>query len=213
MKIAKLAPSVRVQGRWLCTLEDGSLLRISEAEVADFGLYSGCELDEAALSALGAAAEKSRLRERALSLLSLKPMSRKELLDKLTGRPGGRDDEGAERALALEIADRLEELGYLNDAEYAKTVVRHYSSKCWGERRLRDELWKRGVPREFWDEALSENTHAPDGIDAFLDRKLGGRPPKPEEWRRLSDALARRGYRWEDIKSGLRRYGAEIEED
>ena len=31
--------------------------------------------------------------------------------------------------------------------------------------------------------------------------------------KRAADALARRGYRWEDIKDGLRRYGARVEED
>ena len=34
----------------------------------------------------------------------------------------------------------------------------------------------------------------------------------PKVRRRAADALARRGYRWEDISAGLRRYGAEPEE-
>ena len=52
-----------------------------------------------------------------------------------------------------------------------------------------------------------------DGIDAFIRQKLRGRQPDARELKRVSDALARRGYRWEDIKSGLRRYGAELEEE
>ena len=44
MKLLKLAPSQRVQGRWLLHLEDGSLLRVGENEVVSFGLYAGMEL-------------------------------------------------------------------------------------------------------------------------------------------------------------------------
>ena len=31
--------------------------------------------------------------------------------------------------------------------------------------------------------------------------------------KKVSDALARRGYRWPDINDALRRYGAETEEE
>ena len=43
------------------------------------------------------------------------------------------------------IADRMEELGFLNDAAYAAQVVRYYSAKGYGERKLRDELYRRGI--------------------------------------------------------------------
>ena len=35
--------------------------------------------------------------------------------------------------------------------------------------------------------------------------------PDPKERKRVSDALARRGFDWSDISAGLRRYGAEAE--
>ena len=47
----------------------------------------------------------------------------------------------------------------------------------------------------------------------LLRQKLKGRAPDEKELKRASDALARRGYRWEEIKAALRRYGADIEED
>ena len=46
MVIQQLKPSTRVKGRWLAVLEDGSILRLSENEVADFALYPGRELTE-----------------------------------------------------------------------------------------------------------------------------------------------------------------------
>ena len=56
MRIRKLAPSVRVGGRWLCHLEDGTILRLGESEVVAFGLGTGKELSGAELSALTEAA-------------------------------------------------------------------------------------------------------------------------------------------------------------
>ena len=46
MRISKLSPSARAQGRWLCQLEDGTILRLGECEVLDFGLYAGRALTE-----------------------------------------------------------------------------------------------------------------------------------------------------------------------
>ena len=52
-----------------------------------------------------------------------------------------------------------------------------------------------------------------EAIDAFLRKKLrGAELSDPKVRKRLSDALARRGFRWEDISAGLRRLGAEPEE-
>lgn len=212
MRISKLSPSARVEGRWLCQLEDGTLLTIGEGEVVSFGLGTGVELDGGTLEALTASARLTRVKEKALELLSARPLSRKELVDKLTARPRDREKEPIPTEMAEEAAGRLEELGYLNDAEYARTVVRHYAAKGYGERKLRDELWKRGVPRELWDQALEEVQDPAEGMDAFIRRKLMGRTPDRETLGKLSAALARRGYRWEDIRAALSRYGGDEEE-
>ena len=84
MRIRKLAPSGRVEGRWLCHLEDGTILRLGESEVVAFGLGTGKELSGAELSALTEAARAARVREKAVELLSARPLSRKELVEKLT---------------------------------------------------------------------------------------------------------------------------------
>lgn len=213
MRITKLLPSQRIQGRWLCHLEDGTILRVTENEVACFGLYSGMELTEELREQLEEAVRRGEVKEKALRLLSGRPMSRKELVDKLTARPRDKEKEPIPEELAEEAANRLEELGYLNDAEYARTVARHYAAKGYGERKLRDELWKRGVPRAYWDQALEEVQDPTDAMDEFIRRKLMGRTADRETLGKLSAALARRGYRWEDIRSALSRYGETFEDE
>ena len=58
MRISKIAPSRHKDGRWLIWLEDGSLLRVGEAEMLDFSLHAGLELDDAAAEAQLAEADE-----------------------------------------------------------------------------------------------------------------------------------------------------------
>lgn len=218
MQIVKLEPSKHVKERWLIWLEDGSFLRVTENEVVSFALYTGMELSDELYDRLSDAAGRSAARSKALDHISSRPMSRKELIDKLTTRPPKGKD-GRERKApatpeqAAEIADWLEDLGYLNDGEYAKTVARHYSAKGYGERKVRDELFRRGVPRQYWEEALRESQSPETGVDEFLRKRFKGQTPDQKELKRASDALARRGYRWNEIREGLNRYGAGIDEE
>lgn len=211
MRISKLEPSKRVRDRWLVWLDDGSLIRVTENEVTSFALYGGMELSDELYDRLTEQAGRSTVRAKALDLLAARPLSRKELVDKLTISRNREKPPIATAEQAAEAADWLEELGYLNDGEYAKLVVRHYSAKGYGERKLRDELFRRGVPRSCWEEALLEAEDPAESIDAFLQSRFRGKTPDQKELKRASDALARRGYRWDAIREGLNRYGADIE--
>ena len=205
MIIQELKPSQRVEGRWLAVLEDGSVLRVSEGEVIDFALYTGKELTEEEGAALTASARRSGLKEKTLALLMHKPMSRRELERKLKEWEAAPEESAA-------ICDRMEELGYLNDREYAARVVRHYCAKGFGEKKLRDELYRRGVPRELWDAALAQAADPAESIDAFVAKKLAGKAPDRKELEKVSAALARRGHSWSDIRDALNRYGAETDD-
>ena len=199
MKILGLKPSQRVQGRWLVQLEDGTLLRVGENEVLTFSLYQGRELDEEERQRLLDSARKNGLKEKALNLLTGKPMSRRELERKLEQWEATEEESAA-------ICDRMEELGFLNDEAYAQTVVRHYSAKGYGERKLRDELYRRGVPREHWEQALEQARDPEEAIRAFVEKKLAGKAGDPKELKKVSDALIRRGYRWQEISPVLDRW-------
>ena len=199
MRIEELKPSKRVQGRWLAVLEDGSILRVGEGEVIDFALYAGKELTQEEAEQLAASARRTGLKEKTLELLTRKPMSRKELERKLAEWEAGEEETSA-------LCARMEELGFLNDAAYAVQVVRHYSQKGCGEHKLRDELYRRGVPRDLWDDALAQAADPADAIDAFLQKKLAGKEPDRKELKKVSDALMRRGFSWSDISDSLGKY-------
>ena len=206
MVIQELKPSQRIKGRWLAVLEDGSILRIGENQVVDFALYTGKELSEEEAEALQGSAQRQQRKEKAWELLARKPQSRWELEKKLA-------QGGAEEDEVQTVCDRMEQLGYLNDAEDAARVVRHYSAKGFGPGKLRDELYRRGVPRDLWQEAMDQAEDPAQSIDAFVAKKLAGKTADRQTLKKVSDALARRGYHWPDINDALRRYGAETEEE
>ena len=232
MRVEKLEPSGHKAGRWLVWLEDGSLIRVGEGDVVSLGLYTGKELTDDEGAALAAAEAGYKMNERAVNLLSARVMSRKELVDKLSvparrqSKAGEEGNEPSAEALeaereslrirAAETADRLEELGLINDEEYARSVVRHYAAKGYGARKLRDELYRRGVPRKYWEDALEEGETGEDALDELVRRRLRGEAPTRENLKKTSDFLARRGFGWEEISSALRRYeeayGEEINE-
>lgn len=222
VKIEKLEPSQHKQGRWLVWLEDGCLVRVEEGDVVSLGLYTGKELTQAESEALAAAEKRGQMDRRAVALLTARPMSRKELEDKLSTpvrrrkKPGREEIQPAPEALERErerlaedarrTAERMEGLGLLNDQEYAKTVARHYAAKGYGPRKLREELYRRGVPREFWEDALAQWEARPDQLDELVSRRLRGAEPTQENLKKTSDYLARRGFSWEEISAALERY-------
>lgn len=219
MRIEKLEPSQHRQGRWLVWLEDGALIRVGESDVADLGLYTGMELDAEMAARLGEAAALSRLKTKALNIVSARSISRRELVKKLTVRPRRTEQEledsepeterEALEARAESVADWLENLGLLNDGQYARDVVRWCAEKGYGARRVRDELFRRGVPRELWDEALEDFSGAEEAVDRFLAQKLRNWDGDPKELKRAADALARKGFSWSEISEGLERYRVE----
>lgn len=206
MRIERIEKSKHKQERVLVFLEGGDLLRITGAELLRFGLYKGMDLSPALVVELQAAAQQSQLKQTAARMASGRMLSKKEVQRRLTKK-------GATEEQAADTADWLETLGAVDDEGYAGVIVRHYGAMGYGPGRVKQELHRRGVPRELWDEALERAEDPAEAIDAFLAKKLGDTPPEDRRaWKRASDALARRGYAWSDISEGLRRYGAEWEE-
>ena len=191
--------------RILVEFEGGESLRSTLAAVTDARLYVGMELRDDEFAALKRSSKRGLERQKALELLSRRPHSRKELKDKLLRR--GIDEEDAEDCVAW-----LAEHGFLDDNEYAGAVARHYAAKGYGAGRVRSELQRRGIDRELAADTLSDLPDNSGKIDAFLARRLHD-PSDREAVRKVSAALFRRGFSWEEIRAALHRFDSSIEEE
>ncbi len=150
---------------------------------------------------------RERAKARALRLLEKRDYSKAELAAKLV-------EKGEDPAEAGAVSERMAELGFVNDENYAGMVVRHYAAKGYGRARIREELRRRRVPRELWDAALLELPEQTDTVERLLAAKLRGRSPEGDDLRRACAALIRRGFSWEEVSSAAKRlsHGLELDE-
>ena len=145
-----------------------------------------------------------KTKDRALKLLGARPFGERELYDRLVEK--GETEQNAAATVAW-----LVELRLLDDGEYAAMVVRHCAAKGFGPRRVRDELYRRKIPRELWDEALDGLPEQDGTIDKLLRARLRSDAPDRAELKRATDALLRRGFGWDEIKEAVERLDAQHE--
>ena len=143
-------------------------------------------------------------RKRALSLVEKRDYSRKMLIDKLT-------EKGASDEDAADVADWLCSIGVIDDQRYAGLVVRHYARKGYGPRRIREELFRRGIDRELWADSLEELPDSDETITRLLSVKLRGSTDRGD-MERARNYLLRRGYSREEVRAALEHYLSENEE-
>ncbi len=206
LKVEGLTKSQRVADRWYLKLEGGESIRVDTALIADFSLYPGRELSDEELTARRAGAAKAGAKARALRMLGSRMYSQRELYDKLIAKGESPGD-------AAEAVEWVVHLGYVDDGEYAAAIVRRYMSQGYGLGRVRQELWRRGVPKELWDEAIAQAPETLETVEALLEKRLSGRENDERERRRAVDMLRRRGFSWQEIKSALMKIGLTDSED
>mgnify|MGYP002860633795 CR=1 FL=1 len=183
--------------------EGGQEIKSTLGAVTELRLFSGRELSGQDMELLTRDSRRALAREKALEYVSQRQMSAKELGKKL--REKGADEETADYCVRW-IMDR----GLIDEERYAAAIARHYAAKGYGEGRVRQELQRRGVPRELWEEALAQMPEDTSKIDRFVQSKLRD-PDDRDAVRKLSAALYRRGYSGEEIRAALDRARASYE--
>lgn len=184
--------------RFTLIFDDGTELKTTLGIITGRFIRSGMDFDEEAYNELVSASGLAMAKARALRIINARPMSREELRKRLIEK--GETPENAEAC-----ADWLCRMGLINDAEYAGSVVRHYAAKGYGSARIKQELRHHGVPREMWDEAMLQMPEQ----DAYLERFIRARLSESgnrAQVKKVSDALFRRGYSWEQIKHALNEF-------
>lgn len=127
-----------------------------------------------------------------LRQLAAAPRSRKQLADKLREREC--DDE-----VATEVLDRLEEVGLIDDAAYAATLVQSQQSRrAMGRRAISQELRRKGIASEIIDAQLDtiNDEDERERAEALVAKKLRSMHglDATVQARRLAGMLARKGY-------------------
>lgn len=184
--------------RFTLVFDDGTELKTTLGIITERFIHSGMDFDEDAYNELVSACTLALSKARALRIINARPMSREELRKRLVEK--GETPENAE-----ECAEWLCQMWLINDTEYAGSVVRHYAAKGYGAARIKQELRRHGVSRELWDEAMSQMPEQDEYLARFLRSRLTD-PGNRAQVKKVSDALFRRGYSWDQIKHALNEF-------
>lgn len=185
--------SIYLDGAFYCALHP-EVFALSELKTGDVA-------DPETVEELRLRSEKRAAAERALRLLAGRSYTRRGLTDKLRERHG---EEAAETAAA-----RMEELGLLNDEDYARRCASDcLNLKGYSHQRTVQELVRKGIDRELAEAVLEEREEDPqEAIARIVERKYlrplreGGEKGR----NRTVNALLRLGYQYGDIRAALSR--------
>ncbi len=97
-------------------------------------------------------------------------------------------------------------MGYIDDEDYAVRYARELlHSRKYGPLRVKQMLFSKGITRETAEKAIAENM--PDTVDDLVElirtKYVGADLSDYKQRQKVSSALARRGYTWDDISAAL----------
>ncbi len=195
MKIEHLRTTPDRAGRYAVLFDDGTVMRLYRQTVENFALYSGMELSQAQYQELVKNAQEISARMRAVRIVSASGVSKKELENRLIQK-------GENPGQAKQAVQWLEELHLVDDAKLAEQVVNSCISKGYGLARVKQILYEKRVPKEYWDAALADYPEQIEKIIAFLKMRIND-PSDQREVKRAVDALLRRGHSYRIIRKAL----------
>ena len=187
--------------------DDGTSMRLYRQTVQDFGLYSGKELSDEEMTALRKAAGEMSAKMRAVRIVSASNVSKRDLEQRLIHK--GEDPKQARQAVAW-----MSDLNLLDDAKTAEQVVHSCIRKGYGLARAKQALYEKRIPKEYWEDALTDYPDQTDKITEFLRSRLK-EDYEERDLRRATDALIRRGHTYHEIRKALQMLSleADLEED
>lgn len=195
MRIESLKTSPDRAGRYWAVFSDGRKLGLYCQTVEDFGLYAGKELTREEDEALRSAAGQMSAKMRAVRIVSASSVSRKDLEQRLVRK--GEDPDQAKEAVRW-----MEDLNLISDRDTAEQVVRSCIAKGYGLSRAKQALYEKRIPKEYWEEALTDYPDQSEKIEAFLRSRLDGESDQ-KDVKRAIDALIRRGHSYCAIRRVL----------
>jgi regulatory protein len=209
--ITRLAQQKRDAERVSVFIDEEFAFGLALDLVIKAGLRKGQSLTVEEQQALLDDEERLKAKAAALDYISYKARTEHEVRQKLQRK-------GFAEPVADEAVARMRELGYLDDADYARAYARgRLNGRGHGPHRIRSDLFRRGVARPIIDAVLDDLTEPDDLRETALrhGRKRWRRLQREEDpykrRKKLSDFLMRRGFDFDLIREVTEALEAEDE--
>ena len=203
-RIKAILPPKRQGMKAVVVFDDGSTKKYLPQTVADQGLFVGMELSEAGFRALEEANSALSAKQRAVRIISAAAVSKGDLQRRLTQK--GENPEDAKNAV-----EWLSDLKLLDDAETARQIVARGAARGYGAERVKQMLYEKRIPRQYWEEALSAMPDMSGALTDFLRKRLGEEPDE-KTLRSATAAALRRGYTWSQVREALEELREDMED-
>lgn len=163
-------------------------------------LKPGLEVGEEYLHNLVSKANIVEAKGKALNWLSLRDYSFSELTQRLC--------RFYDAATSHAVAEKMVDIGLVDDCQYAEKYARDLlKRRGLSLNRARFEMGQKGLAPDLVDEVLAdyEDTEA-DRVAAILEKKYQRKLSAPNGWQNVTAALARMGFRLEDIRTAMSQF-------
>ncbi len=161
------------------------------------GLYQNKEIDEEELENIALKTENRRAYNQAVTYLSRRDHSERELLMKL--RQKGYTD-SAEYAV-----EKLKKDGFVDDERFSEMYVRELVNlKKYGKKRIEQELYKKGISRDIISLVLEKTEFDENSLCDIIRRKYYRYLSDEKGIKRTVNSLLRMGYSYGEISAALK---------
>lgn len=204
MQITTLEPQAHHPGRWNVSLDGRFAFGVAEAIILSEGLAVGRELTEDDIVRIQAHEAEQKLLDAAMRFLAPRPRSRMEVRRRLL-RPHPKQPAPSPE-MVERILERLEQIGVLNDRDFAGFWVENrerFSPRA--ARALGQELRQRGVDRETAEDVTEPERDEERALAAGRQRLRALARLDYETFRaRLGPFLQRRGFSYGVARAAVR---------
>lgn len=212
MKITSLSAQVRNPDRVNVSIDGGYRLSLTVVQVVDLDIRVGIEVDNEMLATLEAESIFGKIYQRALEYCLMRPHSAREVRDYLYRKTRTtqyrekhsreiKQRPGISQSVADRVFEQLVEKGYVDDEKFAEYWVEHRNQiKGISHRKLRAELSTKGVDSRIIEGVLLVSER--DDVTELAKVIVKKQSKYPDE-QKFIQYLARRGFRYDDIKAAL----------
>ena len=195
MKITKISPAIKTEGRYNIYVDDKYSFSLDEVQLASLNLKKNDEIDAEQLDQLKNESDFGKNYVRALDLVSRRPRSQREIRDYAFRKQWTKSN--TER-----VIERLLERGYLDDAKFAEIFARSRANlRNYSTKRMKLELRKKGIASDIVDQVLTDSENFDE--NAALKNLIAKKRNRYDNEQKLIAYLARQGFSYDKIRDAL----------
>ena len=173
------------------------------------GLRAGNKISPDELNQLKQTVVLAEAKNLAMKYLSYAIRTKREIITKLKTYDFGED-------IIDEVIVFLEKYSYIDDVSYAEKYIAEKSGAGYGEWRIKQELFRKGIDSDIINTSLEENCQdATEEILRLLEKRIKSETEdefNKKERQKIYNLLNSRGFGYDDSKSAIRMYWDNLNE-